>query len=115
MRVVPLDPALPPFMGVLVGVNNGGSALDGYQFTFRVVKIEGDPRDNLPAMYIYQREIDTMQVLHYDESGAVRAPRTSETRRCEAYARKGTGYGTCDQPLSPSGGCLYASTHVEPV
>lgn len=116
MRIVPIDPTLPAFIGTLMGVEMDGSALDGYRLTFHVVKIEGDPREDLRPMYLYQREIDTMQVLHYDAEGAPRPPRTAgRIRRCEAYARKGTGYGTCDEPLSESGGCLYASHHVEPV
>lgn len=33
--------------------------------------------------------------------------------RCEAFARKGTGYGACDEPLDRHGGCPRASGHVE--
>lgn len=34
-------------------------------------------------------------------------------KKCEAYARKGTGYGICDRPLSELGTCGRASDHVE--
>ena len=31
---------------------------------------------------------------------------------CEAYARKGTGTGTCDRPLDAHGQCDRASSHI---
>lgn len=34
-------------------------------------------------------------------------------RRCEAEARRGTGYGTCDAPLDNHGVCPRAGTHAE--
>lgn len=35
--------------------------------------------------------------------------------RCEAQARMGTGYGSCDRPLDENGNCDRASDHVEPM
>jgi hypothetical protein len=32
---------------------------------------------------------------------------------CEAYARKGTGTGTCGRPLNRHGNCDRASSHVD--
>lgn len=33
-------------------------------------------------------------------------------RRCDAYSRKGTGFGTCDFPLDEHGNCARAGSHV---
>jgi hypothetical protein len=33
--------------------------------------------------------------------------------RCEAFARKGTGVGSCDQLLDERGDCLRVSDHIE--
>lgn len=46
------------------------------------------------------------------ESQQAKAPATPG-RRCEAYARRGTGTGLCDQPLDDLGQCSRASDHIE--
>lgn len=35
------------------------------------------------------------------------------TQYCEAYARKGTGFGTCARPLDDNGYCDRSADHIE--
>lgn len=39
--------------------------------------------------------------------------RTRVVKRCEAHARRGTGYGACDAALDGHGNCLSAGNHVD--
>lgn len=39
--------------------------------------------------------------------------RGESMKRCEEFARKGTGHGACDRPLDDQGYCDRASDHVE--
>lgn len=40
-------------------------------------------------------------------------PSRRRPQRCDAYARKGTGYGACDAPLDERGQCAQARNHVD--
>lgn len=58
----------------------------------------------------------TIALLHETLTGHLASRpgvRPEQTRRCESYARKGTGTGTCDRPLDRHGYCDWAGDHIE--